>query len=332
MSQTKNKPIAVVISDVHYNINTIKIADQCMRSAIAVANELEVPLVVAGDLHDTKANLRGECVRAMLDTFELTKSRSILLVGNHDRLNEKSEADALDFLRNETTLIRTPTFNEQLGCYLIPYQHDVQQLKQDLSLIPTGAKIIMHQGLQGALAGGYAHDKTALTQEEYAPFKIISGHYHEHQTKGAVTYVGNPYTLDFSEAKHPPKGFIVLNEDFTFDRVLTNVRRHYVVEIDWDTKEIKKTAGTMGKDDIILVKIQGTKNDLAGIEKNCLIKLFDLPEVFRLDLIPKDSQTTNVVFDASQTAQDLYNSVVDAMPNFTEAEKKCIKQYWESAT
>ena len=65
----KTNPVAILISDVHYNINTLKLADAAMQMAIDEANKLSVPLIVAGDLHDTKANLRGECVNAMLSTF-----------------------------------------------------------------------------------------------------------------------------------------------------------------------------------------------------------------------------------------------------------------------
>ena len=50
-------PIAVLISDIHYNINTLPVADAALRQAIAKANELDVVLIVTGDLHDTKANL-----------------------------------------------------------------------------------------------------------------------------------------------------------------------------------------------------------------------------------------------------------------------------------
>ena len=59
-------PTAVLISDVHYSLQTLPLADKVMRMAIDKANSLGVPLIVAGDLHDTKANMRAECVNAMI--------------------------------------------------------------------------------------------------------------------------------------------------------------------------------------------------------------------------------------------------------------------------
>lgn len=69
LRESKTKPEAVLISDIHYNIQTLPLADAAVNMAITKANQLGVPLIVCGDLHDTKANLRGECVNAMLETF-----------------------------------------------------------------------------------------------------------------------------------------------------------------------------------------------------------------------------------------------------------------------
>ena len=38
------KPVAVIISDVHYSLKTLELADAAMRLAIAKANNLDVPV------------------------------------------------------------------------------------------------------------------------------------------------------------------------------------------------------------------------------------------------------------------------------------------------
>ena len=68
-------PIAVLISDVHYNLQNLKVADAAMNLAIDKALDLGIDLIVAGDLHDTKANLRGECVSVMRKTFKRCVSK-----------------------------------------------------------------------------------------------------------------------------------------------------------------------------------------------------------------------------------------------------------------
>jgi DNA repair exonuclease SbcCD nuclease subunit len=101
----KNKPIAVLISDVHYNVQTLELADKAVRLAINKANELQVPLIVAGDLHDTKANMRAECVNAMIETFKNTDTSTFIIVGNHDKINEKSDKNALNFLNKYAYIV-----------------------------------------------------------------------------------------------------------------------------------------------------------------------------------------------------------------------------------
>ena len=50
-----NNPIAVVMADLHFNINNIDVASTALSVAIDKANDLGVTLIIAGDLHDTKA-------------------------------------------------------------------------------------------------------------------------------------------------------------------------------------------------------------------------------------------------------------------------------------
>src|SRR5579862_1378127 len=102
------KSLAVLVSDVHYNVHTLKLADAAMRMAIVKANKLEVPLIVAGDLHDTKANLRGECVNAMIETFKQCNKPPYIIVGNHDRINEKSHEHSLNFLAPYCHIVDSP--------------------------------------------------------------------------------------------------------------------------------------------------------------------------------------------------------------------------------
>ncbi len=63
----KSKPIAVIISDVHYDLNTLEVADAALTKAVSKANDLDVMLIICGDLHNTKANLRAECIDAMYE-------------------------------------------------------------------------------------------------------------------------------------------------------------------------------------------------------------------------------------------------------------------------
>ena len=324
-TKTQNKPVAVLISDVHYNIQTLQVADAAMKLALEKADDLHVPLVIAGDLHDSKANLRGECVNAMLKTI-IGLTRPYLLVGNHDKINEKSEEHSLNFLSGQTLLIDEPRYAKALNAHLIPYQPDVEFLKSYLKTIPPRSTLIMHQGIVGSKAGDYIQDKSAITSEDVAGHRVISGHYHTRQDivlpdGGLWSYIGNPYTLGFGEANDPPKGFQVLYNDGSLEFIPTNLRKHVI----WnETAGVNTDQPSVNENDLLWIKISGTKEQLASITKRSI----PLSMPFRLDLIPIDT-TTQAPAAKSLSKGELLDSLIDSLSNTSDLRKLRLKTLWK---
>lgn len=334
----KTNPVAILISDVHYNINTLKLADAAMQMAIDEANKLSVPLIVAGDLHDTKANLRGECVNAMLSTFSKLHADNdcYVLVGNHDKINEKSEEHSLNFLRDRATLINSYYYMADLNIHLLPYYHSISDLRRQLSLIPTKETIIMHQGLSGTNSGDYIQDKSAIIPKDVAGLRVISGHYHTRQTielpnGGEWDYIGNPYTLNYAEASDPPKGFQVLYDDGHLEFVPTNLRKHIVIEHTISTNEFKRSSYLPHNDeDKVLVRVHGTKEQLAIFDKMEWMRREGIIfQVARFDLVPLDTQSSTNVRKSS-TQSELLDSIIDSLVNTSTECKLRLKDTWKT--
>ncbi len=339
---TMSKPLAVLISDVHYNITTLPLADAAMRMAIAKANELGAPLIVAGDLHDTKANLRAECVNAMIETFKTLGVNCYVLRGNHDSINEKSTTHALNFLPDTVTLAdKDMIFAHDCNVWIVPYQHDVNDMYQKLKEIQDmqGSTIIMHQGVHGSLSGEYIQDKTAIPKEWLKDFRVISGHYHTRQDikcgrpqKGAVglfSYIGNPYTLNYAEANDPPKGFQILMDDGTLEFIPTNLRRHIVLNVDKIQITGKVPVEDIRDIDLVKVKYTGTKEELSKINKQTLGKELGLPDSYKLELIPLDTKSTQENVPHRSTNESL-DTIIDTMPNTTDSQKERLKTLWRN--
>jgi DNA repair exonuclease SbcCD nuclease subunit len=363
-----SKPIAVLISDVHYNLQTLPLADAAMRQAISKANELDIPLIVAGDLHDTKANMRAECVNAMIETFNMCRTKCYIIRGNHDALNEKSEAHSIGFLNRlgevedldksnwdnyvsepAVVVVDQPNFFNDLGAFngnsvhLIPYHHDVSQLRKYLSTVDKGSTIIMHQGIQGSNSGEYIQDKSAITKEDVADFRVISGHYHARQDiktgrpqKGAVglfSYVGNPYTLNFGEASDPEKGFQILMNDGSLEFVPTDLRRHCSFTCDTlflnDTR--KATLPGLKAEDLLWVKVLGSKEELLTVTKTKIANKLQLTQDFRLDLIPTDTETQSPADTKQLTSGELLDKLIDSLSNTTDERKTRLKELWRKS-
>ena len=329
-------PIAVLISDIHYNINTLPVADAALRQAIAKANELDVVLIVTGDLHDTKANLRAECVNAMLKTFSLADINPIILVGNHDLINEKDTSKhALEFLQGGYA-----TVQKHCGgwgqAHLAAYHSDVEQLRSYLKTIPKGETVIMHQGLESSDTGDYIQDKSALKKEDVAGLRIISGHYHTRQTialpdGGTWDYVGNPFTLTWGEAKDPEKGYQILYDDSSLKFVPTSLRKHIVVEMDVEDTMTGAPSLNVNDGDLLLIKLKGTKEELATFDKDRIAKNLGIKGTFRLDLIPLDTATERQESPQKEiTKPALLDSLIDSTRNTSVEQRERIKKLWRN--
>lgn len=348
-----SKPVAVLISDVHYNLQTLELADAAVRMAITKANDLRVPLIVCGDLHDTKANMRAECVSAMITTFALIQTACYVLRGNHDQINEKSEAHALEFLKCHNgkfiNVVDTPRAAPVVRSdglvhmfELIPYHHDPDALRAYLQTLPDGATLIMHQGLTKAAAGEYMQDHSALRPEDVHRFRVISGHYHCRQDikvgrprKGAVglwSYVGNPFTLNYGEASDPEKGFQILHDNGLLEFVPTNLRKHIVIER-FAPAQLTGLQD-IGPKDLVWVKYHSSASDLATLTKETIAERLGLVvgesllTNFRLDLIPTETQTSEPAPERELKSDELFDHLIEAS-NHDADTKDRLKGLWK---
>lgn len=332
-------PIAVLISDIHYNINTLSVADASMRQAVSKANTLNVPLVVCGDLHDTKANIRGECIKAMLDTFKLCQTKVYVIVGNHCKINEKSKEHSLEFLSSVTYIINEPTevfLAPKKKVMMLPYHSEPFELRKELAQIKKSTTIIMHQGVSGSNSGEYIQDKSAISKDDVASRRIISGHYHTRQTielpdNGVWDYVGNPYTLNFAEANDPDKGYQVLYSDYSLEFVSTNLRKHVVIGIGVESYSFTMDPNQYlpRSNDIVKVKAKGLKIHLNALDKVSLANvLCNIP--FKLDLIPTDKEASITKEQTSNKTQpEILDSLIDSLTDSEASRRDRLKRLWK---
>lgn len=330
-----SRPIAVMISDVHYTVKTLELADICFRMAIDKAAELKVPLIDCGDLTDNKSILPAQVVKKLLDTCWYAKDKGvkvISIVGNHSLWNERSTEDnALDFLKatGEWTVVKFPT--SYAGFNFVPYQPTRELFLEALKQFPKGSLIIAHQGLTKAWPGEYCHDRSAVFPDDVKDYCVISGHYHRMQniatggiTKGAGvwSYVGNPYTQNFAEAEDGPKGFQVLYDDGLLELVSTNLRKHVVigglVGPDWITYD----AVTISPGDLVWLKLRGTALHLNGFSKDEIALSLKLPLNYRLDKIPTDTATPVITNIEKKSGLEVLDELIESEDQVISLEER----------
>lgn len=304
------KPIAVCISDIHFNINTLPIASAALSAALKKAEELRIPLIIAGDLNDTKAIIRAEVANAIISILKNSKVKIYILAGNHDLVNEKGSEHGLNYLRPYAKIVDKPTFGFIPNVFMVPYQSDIEKLKTLLSAFNPSLIWIMHQGFMGAQMGDYIQDKTSIDPELVKDFTVISGHYHRHQTLGTVTYIGSPYTITYGEANDGPKGFLILNEDGSFTREILNLRKHLILNRDLQTAN--NPVENYNQGDLVWLKLTGPKVELDQLNKTKLgLKLFGHSN-FKLDLFPIEENNQKQLKVQNQQDWEILDSIIDA--------------------
>jgi hypothetical protein len=322
----KSKPLAVLISDIHYRVDTLKLADAALRQAIGHAKELGVPLYICGDLNDTKAIIRGEVANALIRTLDQAGRDGVwarILVGNHDLLNEKGSAHSLTFLSPYCNVIDEPVYSPEISC--LPYFNDIADLKSALEDVPKGSIVLMHQGVKGAYMGEYVVDKTSIDPEDLKDFRCISGHYHRSQTVGTLTYIGSPYTITFAEANDGPKGFQVLMADGSLEHVPTNLRKHVIVERTVDA--VLEPIPGLKPEDLLWLKVSGPFSELEKLRKKDIGAHHLGHSSFKLDKISTDVSQKDENFDTSRSSDVILDELIDVSDEGA-TQKEYLKKLW----
>lgn len=332
-----SKPIAVIAGDIHYNLNNLAVADKGTRMAIDKANELGIPFIANGDTWDQKANLRAECVNAMIETFKTAIIPPYINIGNHCKIHAKSIDHSLNFLRPYAHVIDEPTYVKELQSHIIPYQDDPAKLKKYLASLPAGSRLIAHQGVTGSNMGDYILDHSAINKEVLASFRTILSHYHQRQdiecgplsdnNVGLATYIGSLYTTSFGEAQDLPKGFQVLYDDGSLEFIPTNLRKHRIIEIDLNSPNAKASMGRV--DDILWFKIKGTQEQLAKFNKQSFKEQNPHFANFKLELILDEQASDKTVEPVSQTKGQVLDGLIDSLTNTTVIQKQRLKTLWK---
>lgn len=329
----KNEPAFVAISDIHFNLNNLHLSSQALTAALKEAEKLKIPLVIAGDLNDTKAIIRAEVANEIISILGAASVPVFVLVGNHDLVNERGQEHGLNYLKPYVHVIDFPCrFDEILpGVLFVPYQNHPDSFYSALRQKGmTGDIVVAHQGVLGSSMGDYIQDKSAINPENLPKHQYYSGHYHEHQTivlrGGSFTYMGSPFTMTFGEANDGLKGFLIVYKDGTFKQHVLGLRRHVVESVDAEGLDIYlSTAQHPRPGDLLWLKVTDVKSKLATINKAEIAKILRTDN-FKLDKIeiestPLEPQTK------PKTDTELLDALIDTTSEDIE-HKSALKALW----
>lgn len=239
-----------VISDVHVSLKNLDVSINVLRQVLELSRQLKIPSFWAGDINDTKAILRSECVKSLLDLcLEFNDVQIYILIGNHDLNNKHADDHSLEFLKSlpNIKLINTAQSLDLIPTFkAIPYQTTKENFLKEIDVARSEGykRLLCHQGFLGAFLGDYLVDDSSVDPMLLKDFEFIgSGHYHKTQrVLDNILYWGSPYTTNVSEADQEKFIWVVeeINGILVQKPYQTSVRRHYkaVIESDEDIKAL----------------------------------------------------------------------------------------------
>lgn len=238
-----------------------------------------------GDTFDRRKYVNFQQLSAAHDFFfdKLTKLKlpSLFIIGNHDvYLKNTNDINSprllLQGIQN-MTLVENECLEltvDNFSCILVPWinrsNRDTVMKKVKKSTAPYCLGHFEFSGFE------FHQGQVCLTGESPNPFDkfdhVFSGHFHKPATRGNITYLGNPYQLNWAEYPDHKRFLVIDTEEVTFTHVNSPLRLYYKINFkngktydDWLDQEVTDFSFLEGK--YVRLQIMGDKPNQYEIER-----------------------------------------------------------------
>lgn len=302
----------------HFSMTIFEdIAQKFLYDLLSYCKKNEIKrMVFLGDWFHLKNKIQVPSFIKSIDILKFFKKEGIeitFLIGNHD----SPQADTNDFsiLHSFTefgTVIPLYDWEDIDGVrfHYLSYTKELPAFEMG-----TGSNILCaHLDVNNFMMEGNYVCTNGFEENQFSQFDyVISGHFHKHQVRGNIIFVGNPYQTRFSE-RYDDKGFIVFDtQDHGWKFIIYNEAPVFK-EIDSEATDEK-----MIKGNFVRVRVSKDSDDLTEI-KNRLLSMGaqDVDFVFENS---SEQKELNIIEDLTmgsmkELAATYYDNIVEskAMP------------------
>lgn len=223
---TKKLRKSLVFSDIHWgrrnssevhNTDCLNYIDWVVQQAID--NKVD-NIVFMGDWFETRSSINIHTLNYAYRGMERLNALNIpiyVIVGNHDCYykNSRSVHSLVQYKEFPSvtvvdSFLRVPHMGD--GALMVPYAFadEYESLKDYLDVDVWFG----HFEFQGFVITGQNHKMlTGPNPSEFVGPDIFSGHFHKRQTIGNVTYIGNTFPMDYSDAGDVARGCMIYDHD-----------------------------------------------------------------------------------------------------------------------
>lgn len=293
-----------IVGDPHaQNKNLDKIG-----SLFDIIEEFGNPVIILGDLFDTKEVIRGKTFNYVRDRLKTSKLDFTILVGNHDWFNLECLDHSLQSLKdlpnvnivdNAKAIISSNKYSPNV--FGIPYIHDKEKFKEAISKYGKDDIVFIHQGFS---AFDYGNGHIAEGESELGDIShigmVISGHFHKYQQKGNLTYLGTPFSHSFGESNQNKYIGVLDTDSKQLELYESPFPRHITLNYNAGTPlELQNVADDFSQDYIRCV-VEGSSEELLKYNKSHLqslsseVKIIERPtDEFQADVTLEET-TDNI--------------------------------------
>ena len=205
-----------------------------IEKLVNMVEEQQLPTIWLGDQLDTKEIINGKCLNLWHEYYSNSDLDHIILVGNHDRFNKYSEEHSLQVISTlpNVTVVQSPITLD--GIDFIPYC-DNESIYRHIE--QSDAKLgFAHIDIQGFDYGNGVISKEGLSKDTFTKYsKLIIGHYHKHQQKDNIMYLGTPFSHSFGESNQSKYIMTIDTDTLEYELIETDFPKHVTLEYNCDT-------------------------------------------------------------------------------------------------
>ncbi len=115
----------LIVGDIHTTNERLPQVDKLFD----IIEEFNLPIILLGDIFDTKDIIRGKCLNLIYRRLKQSKLQFTILVGNHDLLNLETSENSLETLKElPNVLVVDRPWGDSIFTFF-PYCKDLNKVK-----------------------------------------------------------------------------------------------------------------------------------------------------------------------------------------------------------
>lgn len=262
----------------------------------------KIEIVFLGDIFEKSARIYNEAfVPVFKKLHEMSKTINMsFIVGNHDIYSANMEDSIVHTFSASGRVIKD--WYSKHGLDFLSYTKDEEKLLHFINSNEVKKYLFTHLSIADFKFDNNYHvnEKIAFKPDLFSDYmNVFSGHFHNHQSKHNIVYVGSPYQITFSE-EGQKKGFVLLDYENSYQWKFVeynNAPEHLTISVE----DIKKLDEIDFKNKFIKVKINKKVDEFVKLK-------YILYERGALTVTP-DFYTDEINIENQETSVDMSSSV-----------------------